>query len=246
MIPSRYTSIIIATHTTNSFRSQSLRESILSLIATVSKHPVEIIVIDNACIYSDSMWLFSLVGKGHIQCYIQNQTNMHFGYARNQGFKMAHGNYIVIADDDIYYRDGWFEACIDPLEIYPDKKIYSTPLEYPTGVLKEKYDSGKLFVKGKEYNLNMRAGSNCFMIRRSDFETIGLFKNHRIAGSKWTDEAVRKGYLAAVSPDKYAYDLGLRAGYNHGEALPIRRILTNREEVYFNEDNYQLITKNGS
>lgn len=234
----RTTSIVVVTHIPNMMRLKMMRDSIESLLTTTQYHPVEIIVVDNGGGFAVPEYFLNSITK--INTYIRNNENMHFGFARNQGIASSIGNYIVIADNDIHYNKGWLQALWKPLEIYPHKKIYTTPIEYPTGVMKEKYDQGKLDVDGIEYNLNMRAGSNCFMIRRKDLFKIGLFKAHRIAGSKWTDEAVNKGYLACVAPGKLAYDLGLRAGYNHGLAVPIKRTLTNEEKVYLNEDEFEI------
>ena len=237
-VNSRYTSIIIASYIPDDLRAKTFRTSLDSLIETTKDYPVEIIVVDNGGNEYVSRDLIELTEQGIIQTYIYNSSNMHFGFGRNQGLAMAYGNYIVIADNDLNYNPGWLEACWKPLELYPNKKIYSTPIEYPTSKLKGKYDQGKLDVEGIEYNLNMRAGSNCFMVRKEDFKKIGNFKNHRIAGTKWTDEAVHLGYLAAVAPGKLVYDLGLRVGYNHRLAIPIKRILRNGEEVIFNQDEY--------
>lgn len=237
-VPNRYTSIIIASYIPDELRAKVFRTSLDSLFLTTKDFPVEIIVVDNGGDKSISEYLRQLTEEGKIQTYVYNATNMHFGFARNQGLAMAHGNYIVIADNDILYSSGWLEACWKPLELYPDRKIYSTPVEYPTYKLKQKYDSGKLDVDGVEYNLNMRAGSNCFMVRKDDFKKIGQFKIHRIAGSRWTDKAVKLGYLAAVAPNKLITDLGFRMGYNLSIPLPVKRILRNREEVIFNEDEF--------
>jgi glycosyltransferase involved in cell wall biosynthesis len=233
-------SIIITSHITNDFRSKAMRTSMDSLIATTRNAPCEIIVVDNGGTYEkDSTFLNLLCSEGMIHTYIRNSSNLHFGYARNQGIVLANGQYIVIADNDIFYTEGWLEACLKPLQLYPDHKIYSTPLEYPTGMMKERYDRGKLDVEGVEYNLNMRAGSNCMMLRRFDLDKIGHFAHHRIAGTKWTDRAVGMGYLAAVVPGKKVLDLGLRNGYNLGEAIPIKQTLTNGEVIYYNEDEYK-------
>ena len=240
--PDRYTSIIIASYIPDELRAKTFMTSLDSLIETTENEPVEIIVVDNGGNKAISRHLRELTDQGIIQTYIYNAKNMHFGFGRNQGLAMAHGNYIVIADNDILYYPGWLEACWKPLEEYPLRKIYSTPIEYPTGYLKEKYDQGKLDVDGTEYNLSMRAGSNCFMIRRRDLDKIGQFKIHRIAGSRWTDKAVKLGYLAAVAPEKLIIDLGFRLGYNLHEPLPVKRILRNGEEVFFNQDEFQSIS----
>jgi glycosyltransferase involved in cell wall biosynthesis len=219
-----------------------MRTSFDSLFETTKNLPVEIIVVNNSPENTfDHDFFTDLLKKGKIVSYILNSRNMSFGFARNQAIGMAHGNYFCIVDNDILYQEGWLEACWKVLEAYPGNKIYATPVEYPTGFLKERYDSGKLDVEGVEYNLNMRAGSNCFVIRKKDFYAIGQFLCHRIAGSKWTDRAVKLDYLAAVAPGGLVKDMGLRAGYMHTEAIPIKRILRNGQEIVFNVDEYGIV-----
>lgn len=240
----RYTSIIITTHVASELRAKIFRTSFHSLLITTKDFPVEIIVVDNGEDESISMMLLAALQRNEIHTYIRNSNNLSFGFARNQGLAAARGEFIVIADNDVLFKPGWLEACWMPLEVYPEKKLYTTPLEYPTGFYKERYDQGKLLVNGEVYNLNMRAGSNCFMIRRWDLEKIGTFWTHRIAGSRWTDAAVKKKYLAAVAPGELAIDLGLRAGYDHKKFPPLGRTLTNGQEVFFNVDEFK--TNNGN
>ncbi len=238
-LPDRYTSIVIASYISNELRAKMFLTSLTSLLETTKDLPVEIIIVDNGGNEGISKMLLEWTRQNIIHCYIRNATNMHFGEARNQGMAMAKGNYICIADNDIFYEAGWLEACLDALERYQNKKIYATPIQYPTPGLIERYSGGELKVHGKRYKLNMRAGSNCFVVRRKDMEIIGNFQAHRIAGSRWTDRASKLGYLAAVTPVDMIKDLGLRNGYMHNRAIPIKRVLTNGQEVIFNTDELQ-------
>lgn len=241
-VPVNYTSIIIASYIPDEERLEMFERSLKSLFETCKDLPVEVIVIDNGGSFQCSDMLKTYVDLGKIQTLITNSNNMHFGLARNQGIHMAAGDYFCIADNDILYMDGWLEACLRPLQMYPEKALYATPIAYPAstaGKKTRKYLQGELDVDGEKYELDMRAGSNCFVIHRADFFNIGYFKNHRIAGSLWTDEAVRKGYLAAVTPTQLVADMGLRKGYNLKQPIPICRTLLNGEKVYFNHDEFK-------
>jgi len=199
--------------TMDKFRSETMRKSVSSLITTVSN--AEIIVIDNGENLEDSQWLLEKTHKKEIACYIRNRHNMSFGYGRNQGLKLCSGDYIVIADNDILFEQGWLEECLEVFKKYPNEKIIVSHIDYPTGILKEKYDAGML----GDYKLNMRAGSNCFMMKRKTFEEIGEFEIHRIAGTKFTDKLVRNGYLTAVIPTKKTKDMGFRRGYDFNKEI---------------------------
>lgn len=213
------------------------RTSLETLVETTKELPVEIIIIDNGGSAHMSGFIQGLMeGGAAITTYIRNKENMHFGYARNQGLACATGHYVCIADNDINYHIGWLEACHKVLKKYPEKKLWATPIQYPE--MADRYDVGKLDVDGEDYRLNYRAGSNCWVMRRKDFDEVGPFYAHRVAGSKWNDKATRLGFVAAVTPEDMVDDLGFRLGYNLKQPTAIKKTLANGEEVYFNQDEF--------
>lgn len=200
---------IITTHwAMNGARSKVMRQSYESLFKTAPE--AEIIVVDNGENLEDSQWLLEKAHQGKVACYIRNRKNMHFAYARNQAVRLCSGDYIVIADNDILYEPNWLEACLLFLTRHPDKLYLATPLACDPCNDRAVRWQGE--VDG--WRLNMRAGSNCFVISAQNFNEIGFFPIHRIAGSKWNDTFVRKGFLVAVCPQPMAFDMGLRQGYD--------------------------------
>lgn len=206
--PKKHTSIIWTSWSMNKERQETLRKSLESLIETTKGQ--QIILIDNGEDLEDSKWFLEKTHNKEIACYIRNRHNIHFGAARNQGLKSCTGDYIVISDNDIFFEQGWLEECLKVFKEYPNEKIIVSHLDYPTGMLKERYDRGYL---GK-YKLNMRAGSNCFMMKRSTFEEMGYFEIHKIAGTKFTDKLVRNGYLTAIISTGKVVDMACRKGYD--------------------------------
>lgn len=231
----KFTSIIITSYSSNKERSKYLRESLDSLPKS-TKLPYELIFVDNGGNIKDSKYLLDLTDKGVINTYIRNANNMHFGFARNQALRVCNGDYIAICDNDIVYNEGWLEECIKVLDQNPNKKIYATPV-YNVAHWRPKYWHGSVWADGSQYRLNMRAGSNCWVTRREDFEKIGDFYIHRVAGTKWTNRAIGLGYLAAVTPEIMINDLGFRRGYNLNHCLPVKLDL-HGVDVYFNDDEY--------
>ncbi len=238
MEKTKFCTIIITHFAMNDERSETMRESLNSLWNN-THYPYELIVVDNGNSKEDSEFLMDATRDGLIHTYVRNARNMHFAYARNQAFALSHGQFICIADNDIRYHDGWLTECVEVLESDPDRKMYATPMPYPMIGLNERYHQGWYHFKGKKYELNMRAGSNCFVIRREHYEEIGGFPAHRIGGSKWTDLAVKAGYLACVLPTVYAEDMGLRKGYDLKKFIPINIKLQNGPEIHFNEDEFR-------
>lgn len=190
-----------------------MRASYGSLFKTAPE--AEIIVVDNGGSLEDSQWLLEKAHEGVIACYIRNRHNMHFYYGRNQGLKLATGEYIVIADNDIFYTPEWLEICVEFLAKNPGKHFATPLIADPMNAIRPERWAGEIGA----WKLNYRAGSNCFVMRRSDYEVVGNFDQHRIAGSKFTDHCVRLGYTMAIMPRPRAFDMGLRQGYNLNEEI---------------------------
>jgi len=220
-------------------RSDIMVKSITSLIENI-KYPYELIIVDNGGSEEDSQFFMDLSNKEYLHTYIKNSHNMHFGYARNQGIAVAQGDYIAIVDNDILHKKDWLSRCIELLEKNTDNKWYGTPIDYPmkndyNGNIR--YRTGTFEDSGETISTNMRAGSNCFVIRYDDLKTIGGFPTHRIAGTKWTDKAVGDNYVAMVLPEGYVEDMGLRNGYALGDKKPVY-LEVGGQRVYFNQDEF--------
>lgn len=228
-------SIIMCHWGMNEFRSQMMRKSLDSLIETTKNVACEIIIVDNGGSLEDSHYFVDLVDKKKIQFYIKNSENLSFGFGRNQGLDIACGDYIVITDNDIEYKTGWIEKCIDILETHNDKKILVTPLRTDREHRNHRHWAGELEHKGEKYLLNMRAGSNSWMMRRRDYEEIGKFRHHYIAGSLWNDSFTRKGYLmVTMEKDSMAQDLAFKKGYNTKQNTPFFRKFTDNSQIQIN------------
>lgn len=231
----KFVSIVVVTYLPNEERAEIFKKSLNSLIENTS-FPYELIVVDNGGEIDLSSWILSL---GKVNTYIRNGENMHFGYARNQGLRLCNGDYISICDNDIYFYPGWLEACIKVLDAFPDRKIYATPV-YNVAHWRPKYWLREVLeIDDEIYRLNSRAGSNCWVMRRRDFEEVGEFLIHRVAGTKWTEEAIEKGYFAAVTPEIMIDDLAFRGGYNFKDPIPVKMKIHNGKEVYFNVDEFR-------
>lgn len=213
----------------NEFRAGIMRQSLQSLFDT-AKIPLEVVVVDNGGSIEDSRYLLDLCEAKKITHYLRNADNLHFCYAYNQAMKLVTGDYVVFMSNDIIFKDGWLEQCLAPLQETKEKFITS-PLQYSTGVIVERYNRGLFEHNGLNYRLNQRAGSNCFMIRYEDMKEIGEFPLHRIGGSYYTNKLVRAGFCTAVTPVDMAEDAGFRKGFNISEDIDFKKTLHNGEEL---------------
>lgn len=222
----------------NDFRSESLRKSLESAIETTKHLPIEFIVVDNGSSLEDSKYLLNLCHENKIQFYVRSASNLYFGFGRNIGQNIACGDFLVFSDNDIEYLVGWLDKCIEILKEYSDQKIAVTPLKTDRIHRNNRYWTRWFeLAHGKEkYPANMRAGSNSWVIRRDDFNEVGKFRNHRIAGSKWTDSFVKKGFtMVTMETNPLATDIGFKKGYNLAMDVEIKRKFANGTEKIIND-----------
>ncbi len=232
-MPKKFASIIICHWSDSDFRSDTMVTSLTSLIEN-TEYPYELIVVDNGERDEDTDFFLQLLKKKKINTYIKNGENLNYFWGRNQALAVCNGNFIVTCDNDILYRKGWLTKCVSILEAYPDEKIYSTPI-YNVAHWPDKYwKQPPLELNGETWRLNRRAGSNCFVMRRKDFEKLGRWPIHNRSGTKWVEAALREDYWAAVTPELMIKDLGFRKGFNFMAAFPIYQTLSDGTKVYYN------------
>ena len=238
-IRNEYISIIYVHHAQNEERSLLARTSLKSLQSTIHSS-AEIIVVDNGDNLEDSKFFLEECQKKNIALYIRNADNLHFGFARNQGIVASTSNWICIVDNDIIYKEKWLEMCLLMLKSHPDKKLIASPLNYPYVHKRDpRWRHGTIPVKKRECNLTERAGSNCMLMRREVFNEIGLFRHHRIAGSHFTDALVNAGYLVITPEMNWAYDAGLRRGYNFKQDAEVKRTLNDKEQIDLKDEDFK-------
>lgn len=220
----------------NDFRSDILRTSLNSAIETTKHLPIEFIVVDNGSSLEDSKYLLELCHDNKIQFYIRNSTNLYFGWGRNLGIDLACGEFLVFSDNDIEYSPGWLDKSIEILKAFPEEKILATPLRADR-IHRNKKHWTRWFELGEEkFPANMRAGSNSWVMWAKDLSTIGKFRNHRIAGSKWNDSFIRQGFTMITMENKpLAKDLGFKKGYNLEMDVEIKRKFASGEEIIIND-----------
>lgn len=206
-------------------RNELFKQSLLSLKENTD-YPAEIICVDNGGNPDMSNWLVDANRKGIITTYIRNHDNASFGFAWNQGFRLATGDYVVFSCNDILYKSKWLSTCIKNLECYPDKKLISTPYITPDKL-------GPRWMRG-ELNgnrLNTLAGSNCMIMRSKTFKDIGEMPHHRIGGSTWHRIMNAKGYLVIAPPQNLVEHLAFRKGVNWRAKIKVEKTLLNGEKV---------------
>lgn len=228
-----FVSIIFVHYAMNENRSALARASLKSLQDTIHT-PAEIIVVDNGNSLEDSQFFLKEVQEKRIALYIRNADNMHFSYGRNQAMPEVHGKWVVIADNDIVYKDHWLELGIKCITHFKDKKLIASPINYPYVHKRDpRWRHGQLEVKGRHFNLTERAGSNCMIMKKETYDEMGKFELHKKSGCLYADKLVNAGYLVITPALNWAFDAGLRKGFNFTSEFTIKRTLSNGEEIKF-------------
>ncbi len=228
-----HVSIIFTHFAMNPERSALAKASLKSLQATIHT-PAEIIVVDNGDDLEDSKFFLEECQNKRIALYIRNADNMHFSYARNQAMPEVTGKWVVIVDNDIMYKDHWLELGIKCITYFPDKKLIASPINYPYVHKRDpRWRHGQLEVKGRTFNLTERAGSNCMIMKRETYDEMGKFALDRKSGCLYTDKLVDAGYLVITPGINWAFDAGLRRGFNFTGDFSIDRTLTDGTKINF-------------
>jgi glycosyltransferase involved in cell wall biosynthesis len=209
-------------------RSELIRRC-LDSIDTSTFYPAEINVWDNGGDFDDTDYLVQMVRKGVINHLVRSKNNMNFAYAWNTLAKISTGDYMCFMCNDIEVADNWLTTCVKILEDYPDRQWVATPFIT--------YDKKKhtLEVTPEGYRVNMRSGSNCMIMRTSDWPKLGEFPNHKKGGSLWYTKNFREGWRFTAPPVDMAFDMGFRHGTNFNIPIQVIKKLTDGSEIHFEE-----------
>ena len=202
-------------------RSAMLVDTLVS-IRENTNYPAELIVVDNGG--DDDTYLLDMVKSGTINTYIRNKQNMYFGWAWNQGARLATGDYLCFTCNDMLFKPNWLGTAMQPLLKYPDKKLIATPIITPDKD-KDKYMRGTL----DGYRLNSMAGSNCMIMSRDTHETMGELTTNRVASYLWYAKMKALGYLMVATPENMAEHLAHAGGVNFNADIKVMKTLLNGE-----------------
>lgn len=214
-----------------SYTRSLLMKVCLESILKNTEFPAELIVVDNGGNPDDSDYLVDLARQGKINTYIRNKNNMYFGWAWNQGAKLATGEYLLFTCNDIEFAPDWLSKIIYPLEKYPEKKLIATPLITPDKNIR-KYNIGTL----EDYRLNVLAGSNCMLMRKETFYEVGEFSTHSVAGTHWHKKMSRMGYTVVAPQEDYAFHTGFMGGYDFRKHIKVKKELINKEVIDYSAE----------
>jgi GT2 family glycosyltransferase len=125
-------SIIIVSWNTK----ELLRQCLESVYRSGSCEDVEVIVVDNAS--SDGSAEMVLQSFPTVTL-IQNEANLGFAAANNQGFKVCSGNLILLLNSDTRVLDGALQKCMDYMDRRADVGVLGCRVLNPDGSFQSSY-----------------------------------------------------------------------------------------------------------
>ena len=186
-----------------------------SLVENTEDQPdYELVVVDNGSTDWTRYLLHAFEGDLRV---LNNDENLGFGRACNQGAAICRSRYLVFLKNDTLLRPGWLQALVDLADSDPKIGVVGAKLIHP--------DSGKVQQAGLELrdgipdhafrglnsddprvsqvrDLDMVTGA-CLLISRSLFDELGGFDTNYINGIEDADLCLQvryKGYRVVYCP----------------------------------------------
>ncbi len=202
---------------------ESTRPCLESIIANTPLDSYELIVVDNASVDGTAEYLETFAAQ-HANVRIQlNDTNKGYAAGNNDGIRLAHGQYVILLNNDTLLPDGWLHRLLNLFNEQPDVGMVG-PVTNSAGNeqhielkgLNEKNfeEIAAVYVerhKGVWFTTE-KLGFFCVAIRRTLFEKIGYLDETFGLGMFEDDDycirAKKAGFSLAVVEDCFVYHKG--------------------------------------
>ncbi|MFZ2038571.1 MAG: glycosyltransferase family 2 protein [Minisyncoccia bacterium] len=181
--------------------TQKCLESIFSVGA---KSDFEIIVVDNASTDGSGEYLKSLDGRVNV---INNESNLGFAKACNQGAGVAKGEYLLFLNNDTVVTPNWLEVLVNELDnnkevaivgsklLYPDNTVQHAGIvfdekKWPHHIYKKESKDAQYVNKKRQFQAVTGA---CLMIRNDIFKKVSGFDEVYLNGLEDLDLCLKVG-----------------------------------------------------
>ncbi len=248
------TSIIILTH-----NLWDQTELCLNSIARHTPEPHEIIVVDNGSSDETLARLRELLKIQPDIHVIANATNRGFAAGNNQGIALAHGEYVLLLNNDTVVTEGWLDRMLDVFKRYPKTGIVGPMSNYVGGSqlvtdvdyknLEELNNFAARWTKehtGQNF-LTYRVVGFCLLTRREVIDTIGGLDEQFGSGNFEDDDfcirAALSGYEARVAQDVFIHHTGSQTFRDAG--IDYRQSLLRNEELFKAKWGIPTVSPNG-
>jgi GT2 family glycosyltransferase/glycosyltransferase involved in cell wall biosynthesis len=234
-------SIIIVTYNGLEFTRQCIES-----IARNTTGAFEVIVVDNASTDDTPGYIAREAEKYPWLSLIRNQSNRGFPAACNQGIARAHGDYMILLNNDVIVTESWLEGLIACAESEPDIGIVGPMTNWISGpqcdtAARYSVDSIVEFArkyrsdhKG-EWKESPRITGFCMLIKRGVVDAIGgLEPMFGVGNYEDDDYCVRarlRGFRSVIAGDVFLHHFGGKSFRAQGEDV-YRKTLDGNRNVF--------------
>ena len=214
----------LASIVTLSWNAPQFTRVAIESIRAFTKHPYEIIVVDNGSGPETTTWLRTLERESSDVRVIFNETNRGFAGGCNQGMAAARGDYVVLLNNDVIVTEGWLEGLIDGVERSPSTGVSAprsvnvagdqavTDADYNNVEQMHVYAAARRArYRGQGY-LSDRVIGFCMCMKRIVFEEIGgIDERFGVGNFEDDDYSIRvraAGYTMFVCEDVFIHHIG--------------------------------------
>jgi GT2 family glycosyltransferase/glycosyltransferase involved in cell wall biosynthesis len=220
------------------------KKCIESLVSTIDL-TVELIIVDNASTDKTYEYLSTYKNNKLKFVVIRNTENLGFPKAVNRGLIESSGNYVVIANNDIIFTDGWLTRMIEVAESIKSIGLVGPISNEVSGLQKDNdadYETiEEMYVyaeKVKEKNKNQilqfpRIAFLCTLIKKEVIEKIGGLDERFSPGNYEDDDyclrAQLAGFKTVIAKDVFIHHYGSKSFKANGEKAYSERLAINQK-----------------
>ncbi|MDQ7817356.1 MAG: glycosyltransferase [Melioribacteraceae bacterium] len=215
-----------------------------SLVETIDEK-IELVIVNNASNDGTKEFLSSYKNDKLKLVIIANEENLGFPKAVNLGIDESNGKYVVIANNDILFNEGWLSRMIEVVESDSKIGLVGPISNEVSGLQKDEkaayktIDEMKIYAGDiKQNNKNQiqnfpRLAFLCTLIKREVIEAIGGLDERFSPGNYEDDDyclrAQLAGFKAVVAKDVFIHHYGSKSFKADGNNQYSERLKFNRE-----------------
>lgn len=194
-----------------------------ALLENTEKDTYEIIIVNNASTDETSAYLHKISTRDNRIKIINNEQNLGFAKANNQGAQIAKGQYLLFLNNDTEVQPNWLSPLIDVLNNDKSVAAVGSKLLYPDGTLQhagvvivEDRQTGDPLVAKHNYyqqNGNLAEANElrtyqaltaaCLLVKKDVFEKVDRFDEGYVNGYEDVDlcfKLQQSGYVLVYQP----------------------------------------------